>query len=905
MSKIKITEKQAELLGFKNIKENDDDIKSVRAALGSPIIRIVVSGPNVPRTKDMIMKIINRQDTEASVGFFEATGKIVGNVKEIRYESIVRDLRMFDATIVVERKKIAKALKEGVKNVVKISKEQYNRIFATINENDPKGGLTRVDKSFKKEFAGKDIQNLKSVSEDDFKISKPNKSLPTPVSGKFMKPITEDIGSNDIKKEIQELIKYLYRKSEELSPFWEQNGLSYDDICKALLSKNLIIDKGGKYEVSKKLGSPQAAMQSIEDELQNLIKPGSEVEATETAPEMETESGSLPVGAANDSRAPFNQKDDTTTPIQSKDPQLSVVAYNGEVALLQGPDGALYTFYYHDMDRKQFADYATLGRTYVGKDEDGQPEYEYSDEFEVDGDVIGHYVNDNLSKLTKGEGLEAYESGIDLVKVDEPLKQELSSLYDKDKGMSGILNPIDEVTEPEAIDDFKQSIKVATTPTNKPKPDQSKIVAKLKELKAKEQSRRQSAGEIEEEELDEMTGASSSGTFTGPLGGAVVKREMPTTPVVSEAEIGKGYTHFAIYKPTNKIVDGWDYKGLEPDEIKHWSQIDLKDNFRDNKLSEFKVVSRGFLLRNNIDPTNTDNWNKTGDVLQEMSTVASAGNFQYDTPGLANVGRNGEFKNGPKTKAEKTTQWAGGSFVKQPDCSKPNNNKSAQNGGCNSGASSLKTIKTGGSINAPSLGESVKLSPQQQEHLKRINSSTLPNLIKQLNANRQTPDTVGPQFKASKWWAAVEFNDNNGMWYPATDKEMTGILAHKAMKHMNEDGIYEAIAKKTGKTIDEVKEIINQKKKVKPNAIVQQTLKNNGWVIGVDYFKEGKDFYGNGRPDAYGFYDSAIKSKLNSKGNYSGDLDKFLTSIGLESINIWVGSSVHGWTHRLVRPKNN
>ena len=35
MSKIKITEKQAELLGFKNIKENDDDIKSVRAALGS------------------------------------------------------------------------------------------------------------------------------------------------------------------------------------------------------------------------------------------------------------------------------------------------------------------------------------------------------------------------------------------------------------------------------------------------------------------------------------------------------------------------------------------------------------------------------------------------------------------------------------------------------------------------------------------------------------------------------------------------------------------------------------------------------------------------------------------------------------------------------------------------------
>ena len=91
--------------------------------------------------------------------------------------------------------------------------------------------------------------------------------------------------------------------------------------------------------------------------------------------------------------------------------------------------------------------------------------------------------------------------------------------------------------------------------------------------------------------------------------------------------------------------------------------------------------------------------------VEETLTVAGAGNFQYDAPGLANVGRNGEFKKGPKTKAQKTPQWAGGEFVEQPSCSKPNNNKEAQNGGCNSGASSLKTKKVSGSINAPSLGE--------------------------------------------------------------------------------------------------------------------------------------------------------------------------------------------------------
>lgn len=93
-------------------------------------------------------------------------------------------------------------------------------------------------------------------------------------------------------------------------------------------------------------------------------------------------------------------------------------------------------------------------------------------------------------------------------------------------------------------------------------------------------------------------------------------------------------------------------------------------------------------------------------TVYETLTVAGAGNFQYDSPGLANVGRNGEFKKGgKKTKAETTPQWAGGSFVEQPECSKPNNNKEAQNGGCNSGASSLKMKKGSGSVNAPSLAE--------------------------------------------------------------------------------------------------------------------------------------------------------------------------------------------------------
>jgi hypothetical protein len=53
---------------------------------------------------------------------------------------------------------------------------------------------------------------------------------------------------------------------------------------------------------------------------------------------------------------------------------------------------------------------------------------------------------------------------------------------------------------------------------------------------------------------------------------------------------------------------------------------------------------------------------------------------------LANIGRNGEFKKGPKTSTQSKTQYSGGGFVETNDCTKLNNNKVAQNGGCSQGA---------------------------------------------------------------------------------------------------------------------------------------------------------------------------------------------------------------------------
>lgn len=710
MKKIKITEKQAELLGINKINENEESgLKSSGVAMGDLVVRVVIEGPNVAKYKDRIIQLILRQDPSSNVAYFEATGKIVGNVKDIRLQSIARDLKALDQSIDVKKKAQNKSLKEGeVKNIVKISKEQYNRIFASglINESisgnelpdtklysstknhqgiqdgdkitsiigpyagkgyfgvvdkalpnelyvkfynaatgkpasgmeqlvydyvhklnesaDVKGGLNRVDKEFKKEFSHADIKENDGLDI----VKEPVAGIPN----SKMKPSKEvkmkegEEAEDPFKGEVENLVKYLYRKEDTLSPFWKNNGLSYDAICDTLLSKGLIISKDGRYELSRSLGSPEAALQAVTDQLRTLVPTQKASAPVEKSEPVEVDEDNYPAGAKDDPAAPYNQKDpDMSTPDKAKKIVFTPVAYNGEIIIMKDPNGELYAFYHWALDKEDWLPYASVERTYTGKDEDGQPDYDYDfDSAEKDAEVITHYVNDNLDSLSKGEGLEAWENGDSLVKIDEPLKKELLSLFDKDKNIVKALGGIQEASWDDAYASFKDNLRQAHTKKpdtgETPEAKQSRIVAKLQQLKQQEKERQErekaeiAARQASAEDIDEITGAASSGAFVAPM------------------------------------------------------------NF-DNKK------------------------------VEETLTVAGAGNFQYDAPGLANVGRNGEFKKGPKTKAEKTPQWAGGEFVEQPSCSKPNNNKEAQNGGCNSGASSLKTKKVSGSINAPSLGE--------------------------------------------------------------------------------------------------------------------------------------------------------------------------------------------------------
>jgi hypothetical protein len=74
-----------------------------------------------------------------------------------------------------------------------------------------------------------------------------------------------------------------------------------------------------------------------------------------------------------------------------------------------------------------------------------------------------------------------------------------------------------------------------------------------------------------------------------------------------ENEINPDYTHFAIDKETNKIVNGWEYDSdMDKESIAEYCKMDIID--MDLEPKDIKINTTKFLKSKGIDPFNTDNW---------------------------------------------------------------------------------------------------------------------------------------------------------------------------------------------------------------------------------------------------------------------------------------------------------
>ena len=72
----------------------------------------------------------------------------------------------------------------------------------------------------------------------------------------------------------------------------------------------------------------------------------------------------------------------------------------------------------------------------------------------------------------------------------------------------------------------------------------------------------------------------------------------------------QNYTHFAVNKTTNKIVNGWDYAEYDPEELRQFKRDYFIQDLIDYDLNpkQYKIVTSKYLLRQGIDPNDNHNW---------------------------------------------------------------------------------------------------------------------------------------------------------------------------------------------------------------------------------------------------------------------------------------------------------
>lgn len=285
---------------------------------------------------------------------------------------------------------------------------------------------------------------LKSLNEDinstfssAFK-KEPSKSFKPNMNdnkGKKFNPLAENETEKNGKfgKNMIDLLKKIIKDGSEfefeLPKFFENYNIDKDILLNLLKSNHIINDKLQVYK------------NNLVDNVRNLYNDLN----TNHIKKNETDLAQT-VTEDNNDPSIDGEKTHSTTPTNPKYKPLNVIHFNREICILKDDKDKLFVYYYFDVNKDDFKPYASIDYKYIGKDFDGEPEYEFDENWEVDKDVLTRYVNDNLGELTKGKGLKSYENGKDLCLIDDVLKTELIGLYDKDKKLVDILGGISEDT---------------------------------------------------------------------------------------------------------------------------------------------------------------------------------------------------------------------------------------------------------------------------------------------------------------------------------------------------------------------------------------------------------------------------------------------------------------------------
>ena len=599
---------------------------------------------------------------------------------------------------------------------IKLNERQL-LMLKKLEQSNLKGRVLRITESqYNKLFKdkGKSVEKLEKTIEKSGMVGENSKKIDLVDFAQEIIVFIKDVLSNDDHRRIP------------FSSYWSEIGLNKNQLFK-LIKKHNLLNLVDESEVRKYISSKHGFRKNIK-ELHNTIT------------EWGNSDGGYPPGANYDPKAPWNMVDSWDDPDVPREEIIKVPEEKIKFKLIyMGEDGMsvfqagneLYVASISDIHTDkingdpELVDNVTYYYDYKGAPEDGVTPKGFED-----------YIND------------AYSQG-----EIKPVRNDNTTTFD---------------------------VPTLATPTVKSTVlkyygDDPKMVQALKQL-------------------PETTTAASSGSYVGSSGfDGPIKRGMSHSPedemsdMISE-DIDPTYTHFAIFKGNNKIVNGWEYNGVDNQDIKEFSKMDIIDNFPDFKPSQFKIVTKRGLEKQGINPFDTDNWGSPESISETTSTAtvgAGVGangqgtetnpQYAYDAPAgdgsdFWNAGnkQNRKMKgnNMPIVKGGKVNednksdrdlyltlldQWKkiktsskenqerknirknllkvakslgveldlaesnmnktafpDGEMVSFDNCTKLNNNKVAQNGGCSQGDTGVvKTKKTKGSVVAENFNPQV------------------------------------------------------------------------------------------------------------------------------------------------------------------------------------------------------
>ena len=385
----------------------------------------------------------------------------------------------------------------------------------------------------------------------------------------------------------------------------------------------------------------------------NMLKKKPNGMNLEGSKQLETESD-YPLGANDDPYAPYNEKGlDRQRSVDSNTFELKVMA--DEYAIFEKA-GQHYVYDIESVTSDAYGPYAEREETPLGRDEDGMMDVEYG-EFDIDEQTVSNFLNDNLGELSMGSGLDDFENGANFVLIDNELLEEL-----KDLG-SYISHPRDK----QNWFNFLTSIGV-----------------------------------------NEVTSAASSGAFVGPMSsGPIHKGISPSDAMKDIDEQGIGsvgaYEHPGFASSEFMGNKGKKGKARVNKGVTHDNTMYPKGKFV--KVSESQKESLKKYINESIESNKLSN-----DIMNAIDMVGYDVSYEEFAIAVADILRDSygshNYKpfinilntslNSVNENAFKKTQYPNGGFVKLDDCTKLNNNKEAQNGGCSVGAVD-NVVKTKGS----------------------------------------------------------------------------------------------------------------------------------------------------------------------------------------------------------------